>query len=214
MKRPRVILADDHRIVAEGLRGLLEPEFEVVAVVDDGKALLEAARSLRPEVVVADITMPLVNGIEVTSRLAKEQPGVKVVILTMHREEAYARRALEAGAAGYVLKVAAPGELILAIRAALSGKVFVTQELAGELAGVVPGRRPEDAADPGASLTPRQREILQLLAAGKTAKEVGAVLGISARTVESHKYEIMRAVGVRTSAELVHFAIRNGIAPL
>jgi len=213
VKRPRVLLADDHRIVAEGLRGLLEPEFEVVAVVEDGKALLEAARSLQPEVVVADITMPLINGIEVTSRLAKEQPGVKVVILTMHREEAYARRALEAGAAGYVLKVAAPGELILAIRAALSGKVFVTPELAGELAGVA-GRRFQDAADPGASLTPRQREILQLLAAGKTAKEVGAVLGISARTVESHKYEIMRAVGVRTSAELVHFAIRNGITPL
>jgi DNA-binding NarL/FixJ family response regulator len=213
VKRPRVLLADDHRIVAEGLRGLLEPEFEVVAVVEDGKALLEAARSLQPEVVVADITMPLINGIEVTSRLAKEQPGVKVVILTMHREEAYARRALEAGAAGYVLKIAAPGELILAIRAALSGKVFVTPELAGELAGVA-GRRRQDVADPGASLTPRQREILQLLAAGKTAKEVGAVLGISARTVESHKYEIMRAVGVRTSAELVHFAIRNGITPL
>jgi DNA-binding NarL/FixJ family response regulator len=213
VKRPRVLLADDHRIVAEGLRGLLEPEFEVVAVVEDGRALLEAARSLQPEVVVADITMPLINGIEVTSRLAKEQPGVKVVILTMHREEAYARRALEAGASGYVLKVAAPGELILAIRAALSGKVFVTPELAGELAGVA-ARCRQDAADPSASMTPRQREILQLLAAGMTAKEVGAVLGISARTVESHKYEIMRAVGVRTSAELVHFAIRNGITPL
>jgi DNA-binding NarL/FixJ family response regulator len=214
VKRPRVILADDHRIVAEGLRGLLAPEFDVVAVVEDGRALLEAARSLQPEVVVADIGMPHLNGIEVTTHLARELPEIKVVILTMHREEAYARRALEAGASGYVLKVAAPGELIFAIRAALAGKTFVTPELASELLGNPAGSHSRDPNDAAAILTPRQREILQLIAAGKTAKEIGTLLRISTRTVESHKYEIMRAVGVRTSAELVHFAIRNGIVPL
>jgi len=213
VKRARIVLADDHPIVAEGLRGLLEPDFDVIAVVEDGRALLEAARSLQPDVVVADIGMPHLNGIEVTSRLAKEQPGIRVVILTMHREEAYARRALEAGASGYVLKIAAPGELVQAIRAALAGDVFVTPELAGELVGSA-GRHTRDGDRDAAILTPRQREILQLLAAGKTAKEIGALLGVSTRTVESHKYEMMRMTGVRTSAELVHFAIRNGVVPL
>lgn len=213
MTSPKVIIADDHQIVAAGLKGLLEPEFEVVAVVEDGRALLEAAASLQPDVVVADIGMPHVNGIEATARLAREQPGIKVVILTMHREEAYARRALASGASGYVLKVAAPAELVLAIRAALAGKTFVSPELAADLMG---GRRqrPADSDDPVDALTPRQREILQLLAAGKTAKEIGALLGISTRTVESHKYEIMRATGVSTSAELVRLAVRSGIAPL
>lgn len=213
MKRPRVILADDHRIVAEGLKSLLTVDFDVVAVVEDGRAALEAARSLHPDVVVADIGMPHLNGIEVTARLKQEQPGVKVVILTMHREEAYARRALEAGAAAYVLKVAAPAELVLAINAALAGKTFVTPELTAGLVGR-PGRGARDAGDPTSSLTQRQREVLQLLAEGKTAKQIAALLGISTRTVESHKYEMMQALGVRTGAELVHFAIRNGIVPL
>jgi len=213
VKRPRVVLADDHRIVAEGLKALLAADFDVVATVEDGRAALEAARSLNPDVLVADIGMPHFNGIEVTARLKKEQPGIKVVILTMHREEAYARRALEAGAFAYVLKVAAPAELVLAINAALAGKTFVTPELAGELMART-GKGPHQAGAPAAALTPRQREILQLLADGKTAREIGALLGISARTVESHKYEMMQALGVRTSAELVHYAIRNGIVPL
>ncbi len=213
MKRPRVVIADDHRIVAEGLKSLLTADLDVVAVVEDGRAALEAARSLQPDVLVADIGMPHLNGIEVTVRLKQELPGIKVVILTMHREEAYARRALEAGASAYVLKVAAPAELVLAINAALAGKTFVTPALAAGLVGR-PGRGAHDAGDPTSSLTQRQHEVLQLLAEGKTAKEIGALLGISTRTVESHKYEMMQALGVRTGAELVHFAIRNGIVPL
>jgi len=213
VKRPRVVLADDHRIVAEGLKSLLTSDFDVVAVVEDGRAALEAARSLQPDVVVADIGMPHLNGIEVTVRLKQELPDIKVVILTMHREEAYARRALEAGAVGYVLKVAAPAELVLAINAALAGKTFLTPELAGGLMGRG-GRGAHVAGDPASSLTQRQREVLQLLAEGKTAKQIAALLGISTRTVESHKYEMMQTLGVRTSAELVHFAIRNGIVPL
>jgi DNA-binding NarL/FixJ family response regulator len=213
VKRPRVVIADDHRIVAEGLKSLLTADFDVVAVVEDGRGALETARSLNPDVLVADIGMPHLNGIEVAVRLKQELPGIKVVILTMHREEAYARRALEAGASAYVLKVAAPAELVLAINAALAGKTFVTPELAASLVGRS-GRGAHDVGDPTSSLTQRQREVLQLLAEGKTAKEIGALLGISTRTVESHKYEMMQALGVRTGAELVHFAIRNGIVPL
>ncbi len=210
MSRPRVVLADDHRVVAEGLRGLLEERFDVVAVVGDGQALLAAARALAPDVVVVDVSMPLVSGIEATSRLRRELPSVRVVILTMHREEAYVRRALEAGASAYVLKVAAPAELIAAIDAALAGRTFVT----AEVEGVPPRHRPRAPgapADPVAALTPRQREILQLLVEGRTAKEIGAVLGISARTVESHKYELMRALGLQRSAELVQLAVRHGL---
>lgn len=210
MSRPRVILGDDHRMVAEGLQSLLTPRFDVVAIVENGQALLDAARRLKPEVVVADISMPHLSGIEVTRRLLQDEPRVKVVILTMHREEAYARRALEAGASGYVLKVVAPDELIVAIEAALAGKTYVTPELEG----VVVRRRErsrEATADPAAALTPRQREILQLLAEGQTAKEIGAILGISARTVENHKYELMQALGLTRSAELVQFAVRHGL---
>jgi DNA-binding NarL/FixJ family response regulator len=209
VKRPRIVLADDHPIVAEGLRSLLAARYDVVGVVADGRALLEAASSLEPDVVVADIAMPHVNGIEATLRLRQEQPHIKVVILTMHREGAYVRRAMEAGAAGYVLKIAAPDELLTAVDAALAGKTFVTPELAGELVGRV-ARDPQRSHEPTAALTPRQREILQLVAQGKTAKEIGAILGLSARTVESHKYELMKALGVERSAELVQFALKHG----
>jgi len=210
VKRPRIILADDHPIVAEGLRSLLAARYDVVGVVADGRALLEAASLLEPDVVVADISMPLINGIEATLRLRQEQPHIKVVILTMHREEAYVRRAMEAGAAGYVLKVAAADELLTAVDAALAGKTFVTPGLADHLNGHL--RRDADRVqDPAGSLTPRQREVLQLVAQGKTAKEIGAILGLSARTVESHKYELMQALGVERSAELVQFAVKHGL---
>ena len=210
MSRPRVLVADDHPIVAEGLQSLLAARYDVVAVVENGQALLDAARTLDPDVVVADISMPVLNGIEATLRLQQELPHIKVVILTMHREEAYARRALEAGASGYVLKVAAPVELVQAIEAALAGKTYVTPELAGGQIGRV-ARDPQRSQDPAAALTPRQREILQLLAEGQTAKEIGAILGISARTVESHKYELMEALGLERSAELVQFAVKHGL---
>jgi DNA-binding NarL/FixJ family response regulator len=210
LNRARVLIADDHPVVSEGLRGLLADRYDVVGVVENGQALLEAARSLKPDVVVADISMPLVNGIEATRRLQQEQPQIKVVILTMHREGAYARRALEAGAAGYVLKVSAADELLAAVEAALAGTTYVTPELAGALDGRA-AQRPRGSHDAAAALTPRQREILQLVAEGKTAKEVGAILGISARTVESHKYELMEALGLERSAELVQYAVKHGL---
>ena len=211
--RPRVLLADDHRLVAEGLKSLLSAEFELVGVVEDGRALVEAARKLRPDVIVADITMPHLNGIDALAQLKQDDEQVRVVFLTMHPEVAYARRALEAGALGYVLKHSAPSELIAAIRAALDGKTWLTPAVAGEVLQSMKGE-PEKAGDPVASLTPRQREILQLLAEGRSAKEVGAALGVSARTVEFHKYQMMERLDLHTSAELVHFAIKHGIVEI
>ena len=211
--RPRVLLADDHRLVAEGLKSLLSVEFELVGVVEDGRALVEAARKLRPDVIVADITMPHLNGIDALAQLKQDDEQVRVVFLTMHPEVAYARRALEAGALGYVLKHSAPSELIAAIRAALDGKTWLTPAVAGEVLQSMKGE-PEKAGDPVASLTPRQREILQLLAEGRSAKEVGAALGVSARTVEFHKYQMMERLDLHTSAELVHFAIKHGIVEI
>lgn len=210
MSRPRVLLADDHRMVAEGLRALLSPEFDLVGVVEDGLALLKQAAVLQPEVVVTDITMPQLSGLEALVRLRRELPAIRVVILTMHHDTAYARRALSLGASAYVLKHAAPEELVLAIRAALAHRVFVSPELA-DVHSQVGDRESPGGADPAAAMTPRQREVLRRLAEGRTAKEIGADLGISARTVETHKYELMHALGIKTSAELVHFAIRHGI---
>jgi DNA-binding NarL/FixJ family response regulator len=213
VSRPRVLLADDHLLVAEGLKSLLSAEFELVGVVSDGRALVEAARKLRPDVIVADITMPHLNGIDALAQLKQDDEQVRVVFLTMHPEVAYARRALEAGALGYVLKHSAPSELIAAIRAALDGKTWLTPAVAGEVLQSMKGE-PEKAGDPVASLTPRQREILQLLAEGRSAKEVGAALGVSARTVEFHKYQMMERLDLHTSAELVHFAIKHGIVEI
>lgn len=213
MTRPRILLADDHRMVAEGLKALLAVDFELVGIVEDGRALIEAVRTLQPDVVVTDLTMPNLNGLEAIARLRAEQSSLRIVVLTMHRDLAYARRALALGAMGYVLKQDAPEELVRAIRAALAGKIFVTQEVESELLQAAV-RAPSAIDDPVARLTPRQREILQLLAEGRTAKEIGAQLGISTRTVETHKYELMASAGLHSSAELVHFAIRHGIVAI
>jgi DNA-binding NarL/FixJ family response regulator len=213
MKRPRVLLADDHRLVAEGLKSLLSTEFELVDVVEDGRAMIEAARKLRPDVIVADITMPHLNGIDALVRLKRDDIQIPVVFLTMHAEVAYARRALEGGAAGFVLKHSAPAELITAVRAALNGKTYVSPAVAGEVLRVI-NQKPEKADDPVASLTPRQREILQLLTEGRSAKEIGDTLAISARTVEFHKYQVMEKLNLHTNAELVHFSLKHGIADI
>jgi DNA-binding NarL/FixJ family response regulator len=210
MSRPRVLLADDHRIVAEGLKHLLGAEFELVGIVENGRALVQAARTLRPDVIVADIAMPHLGGLEALAELKQDDPGVRVVFLTMHAETAYARRALAEGALGFVIKHSAPVELVLAVRSALEGRTYVTPSLAGEL--LRPAGR-ETAREPAGTLTLRQREILQLLVAGRSAKEIAGVLGVSPRTVEYHKYRMMESLGLHSSAELIHFAITHGIVP-
>jgi DNA-binding NarL/FixJ family response regulator len=212
-QRPRVLLADDHLLVAEALKSLLSPEFELVGMVGDGHALLEAAGTLRPDVIVADVTMPQLNGIDALIQLRQRGDPVPVVFLTMHRNATFARRALDAGASGFVLKHSASVELIAALRAALEGKTYLTPQLAGEVLEAMKQGK-ERSADPIASITPRQREVLQLLAEGRSAKEIAAVLSISARTVEFHKYQMMETLGLRTNAELIHFAIKQGLVEL
>jgi len=212
VSRPRVLLADDHRVVAEGLKRLLDDDFELVGMVEDGVELVAAAQKLQPDVIVADISMPHLNGLDAMTRLKKTNPDVKVVFLTMHQDPAYARRALEAGAAGFVLKHSAPAEVVMAIQAALKGQTFITPALASEVF-----RQAQHGSHDGsgsASLTPRQREILELLAEGRSAKEIAAQLAISPRTVEFHKYQMMEAHGLHSNAELIHFAIKHGIVAI
>jgi DNA-binding NarL/FixJ family response regulator len=210
MTRPRVLLADDHRIVSEGLQRLLEDDFELVGIVEDGRAMVAAAKNLRPDVIVADISMPLLNGIDALRQLRKDQPNIKVIFLTMLQDPVYARRALEAGAKGFVVKHSAPTELVMAIEAVLKGQTFITPALTGE----VLRQTREDSQAAGAStevLSGRQREVLQLLAEGRSVKEIATELAISPRTVEFHKYQIMEAHGLHSNAELVHLAIKLGI---
>ena len=211
--RPRVLLADDHLMVAEALKSLLEPDFDLVGVVEDGRAMVEAATRLRPDVIVADITMPRLNGIDALVLLRQGGNRVPIVFLTMHKDVTFARRALDAGASGFVLKHSAPGELVTAIHAALEGRTYLTPQFTGE---VLEAMKHGEArtGDPLASLTPRQREVLQLLAEGLSAKEIASKLAISARTAEFHKYEMMQTLGVHSNAELIHFAIKNGLIEL
>src|SRR5262245_4258957 len=210
MSKPRILIADDHQILAEGLRGLLEPEFEVVGVVADGRELVAAAKKHRPDLIVADVTMPSLNGIDAAVQLHDAGLKTKVVFLTMHRDVAYARRAMQAGAAGFVLKHSVASELVTAVREALQGRTYVTPMIAGEL---LQSYREGDPGPRGSvrGLTARQREVLQLIAEGRSAKEVAAVLMISIRTAEAHRARILEALGLRTTAELVQYAIRNGI---
>jgi DNA-binding NarL/FixJ family response regulator len=197
-------------MVAEALKSLLAAEFDLIGVVEDGARMIEAARELQPDVIVADVTMPRLNGIAALARLRQEGIQVPVVFLTMHRDVSFARRALEAGASGFVLKHSASVELVLAIRAALEGRTYLTPQLAAEVLESM-NQEPRRAQDPVATLTPRQVEVLQLLAEGRSAKEIGASLEISARTVEFHKYQLMETLGIHNSAELIHFAIKHGL---
>jgi DNA-binding NarL/FixJ family response regulator len=210
MSKPRVLLADDHQMLTEGLRGLLEPEFEVVGVVADGRELVVAARRHRPDLIVADISMPWLNGIDAALQLREAGVASMVIFLTMHRDVAYARRALEAGAAGFVLKHSAPSELIAALRDALRGQTYVSPRIAGELFASYREGAPQPQ-DGTPRLTRRQREVLQLLAEGCSAKEVAATLKISPRTAEFHRARILEVLGIQSTAELIRYAIRLGI---
>lgn len=210
MKKPRILLADDHKIVLEGLRALLEPEFELIGAVTNGRDLVSECGRLAPDVVVADVSMPLLNGIEAARQILDGGSQAKVVLLTMHPDATYATRAFEAGASAYVLKHSASDELVAAIHEALRGEIYISREMriASVEELVMPGSR---HTKPVIELTMRQREVLQLVAEGKSAKEIAAVLGISPRTAERHKYQIMDDLGVKTSAELVQYAIRHGL---
>lgn len=210
MNRVKILLADDHSVVLEGLRRILKrPDFRIIGTVSDGRALLQAAAELKPDVIVVDVSMPLLNGIEATRQIRQSDNNVKIVFLTMHPEVTYATEALAAGGSAYVLKSSAGEELVTAIHEALKGNIYVTESLAEPVKHAMEDRSGNREGDTG--LTARQREVLQLLAEGRAVKEIAEVLNISPRTVEFHKYSIMDAVGAHTVAELARFAAKHGI---
>jgi DNA-binding NarL/FixJ family response regulator len=210
MGRPRVLLGDDHVMFCEGLRSILEPHFEVVGIVENGQELVAAAERLQPDVVVADVSMPLLNGIGAARKLQKMKRPPKVVFLTMHADATFATEAFRAGASGYVLKSSPGGEIVTAIQEAIQGRTHISAAVAGGvLSGLMESRTDQNKR--AAELTPRQKEILQLIAEGKSPKEIAVVLNVSPRTVEFHKYRIMEATGVRTIAELTRYAVNHGI---
>lgn len=209
MSLPRIIIADDHTLVAEALRTLVAPYFEVVATVADGHALLAAAILHRPEAVVVDVAMPLLNGLEACRQLRDKLLNVKVIFLTMNEDPELAVEAMKMGASGYVLKKCAGSELIDALRAALRGRAHVTAQIARGMQECFI-RNPQGSGR-RESLTVRQREVVQLLAEGKSMKEVAFLLSITPRTVAFHKYRVMQDLGLKTNADLVQYAVKSHI---
>jgi DNA-binding NarL/FixJ family response regulator len=210
---PRLLLGDDHNILLEGIRRLLETDFEVIGTAANGRELVAAASRLNPDVIVLDIGMPLLNGIDAARQILQNSPDAKIVVLTQHSDMAYVREAFRAGASAYLLKQSAAGELLPALQTVLQGGSYVSRTIT-EFSGLF-----MEGADPKTilaqsftrDLTPRQREVLQLVAEGKAAKEIAAILGISIKTVEFHKSSIMDELGIRTTAELTRYAIAHGI---
>jgi DNA-binding NarL/FixJ family response regulator len=216
MTRIRVLLADDHVLVLEGLKRLLAADFDLVAMVENGRELLEVAGKLMPDVVLMDISMPLLNGVEAARQLKRLQPGVKIIFLTMHAEQPYVQEAFRAGASGYLLKRSAASELVQAIREVMKGRTYLTPLIAGEFQHPFhdrPARSQRQArSKPAGGLTQRQREVLQLVAEGRANKEIAGIMKISIKTVEFHKSGIMQTLGLHTTAELTRYALRHGIA--
>jgi DNA-binding NarL/FixJ family response regulator len=210
MKRSKILLADDHSMVIDGLRRLLEPEYEVVGAVNDGRALFPEVQRLKPDVVVIDISMPLLNGLDCTRQLRESGCTARILILTMHPDATLAQEALAAGASGYLLKSLPGSELKEALREILEGRTYLSPAVTRDALSVM-GRMTSIHENVWAHLTPRQREVLQLLAEGKSHKEVASILNVSVKTAEYHKYAILDTLGLRTNAELVQYAIRHGI---
>jgi DNA-binding NarL/FixJ family response regulator len=208
MGRPRILLADDHTLVVEGFRKILEPEFEIAGVVSDGRALLTVALQEKPDVIVLDIGMPLVSGIDAGRELKRLIPRTKLIVLTMNEDADIAREALRRWASAYLLKKSAGAELINAVREVLKGRTYVTPRLAQQLMD-------QFVRDPRLGrtkeLTPRQREVLHLLAEGRTMKETADLLHLTPRTIAFHKYRIMEEFGLKTNSDLVRFAIRERV---
>ena len=207
MARPRILLADDHELLLGAFEKLLSEEFDVVGQVTDGRALVAAAARLNPDVVVLDITMPLLNGLEAARQIKQKNKHVKLVFVTMVEDPDLASEAFRIGAVGYLLKRSAASELTTAIREVVNGRSYVTPLITNDLIGTL--LHPETPR--ARALTPRQREVLQLLAEGRTMKEIATVLNISPRTVAFHKYEMMMQLKVATTAELVQYAVKNHI---
>lgn len=203
----RVLVADDHTIVAEGLEALLKDTFELVGVARDGRELLSMAEKFRPDVVVTDVSMPALNGLDAIRQIRSVQSRVKFVVLTMHADSELAVQAFRSGASAYLLKVSPGEELITAIQEVHLGRFYLSSLIARDLLSILLEARDDDS-DRETKLTARQRDVLQLVAEGRTMKEIAATLGISQRTAESHKYDMMQALGVKTTAALIQYAIK------
>jgi len=205
---PRILIADDHTLVAEACKKLLESEYEVVATVSNGRALVRAAAELKPHLIIVDVAMPLLNGLDAGQQVKDFLPAVKLVYLTMNHDTALAVEAFRRGASGYLLKTCAASELVIAVREVLRNKSYLSPMIAKDTVDFLL-RQDKKLIDEKDQLTERQREVLQLLAEGKSMKEVAAVLNITTRTVAFHKYRIMEVLSAKSSAELVQYAMRN-----
>jgi DNA-binding NarL/FixJ family response regulator len=208
MNRSRVLIADDHNLVAELCKSLLQTEFDVIGVVSDGRALVRAARELRPDVVVVDVAMPVLNGLDAGRQIKEMLPAVKLVYLTMNPDEEIAAEAFRRGASGYLLKTCAAAEMVQGIREVLRGKSYMSRTLCRDTIDILQ-RQDKALVHEQDRLTDRQREVLQLLAEGKVMKEVGDILHMTPRTVAYHKYRMMEVLGAKSNAELFKYAVRN-----
>ncbi len=209
MKRPRVLLADDHQMLVDALRSILEPQCEVVGTVSDGRSLLAAAEKLRPDVIVVDIAMPQLNGLDAGRQLKQKMPGVKLIYMTMNEDPYLIGEAFRTGASAFLLKQAAGVELIAAIAQVLKGKRYITPRAAAGLSKI--SLREPQAREHAPGPSNREREVIQLLAEGRTMKEAATMLKITPRTVAAHKYHAMELLQIKTNAELVQYAIKHGI---
>jgi DNA-binding NarL/FixJ family response regulator len=209
MKRPRIVLADDHSLLLGAFKSFLEPEFEVVGTFLDGRTLVDNVKELNPDVIVLDIGMPGMNGLSAGQRLKQEKPSLKLIYLTMNQDPDLAAEAFKLGASGYLLKSSAASELAFAIREALTGRSYVTplitEGMVGSFVQNLKRKKPTH------KLTLRQKEVLQLLAEGRSMKEVAAILNLTPRTVAFHKYTMMEQLNLKTGAELIQYAIKNSI---
>ena len=212
MKKLRVLLVDDHVMVLEGFKRLIEDQCEVVGMVEDGRTLLEVAPKLKPDIITMDISMPWLNGLDAARRLKKEMPDVKIIFLTMHADVAYVKEAFAAGASGFLMKRSAGTELLQAIHAVSNGQFYITSLITKDLVrSILEGA--SNVSPQRDVLTPRQREVLQLVAEGRSVKEIATILNVSAKTVEYHKGQVMEQLNLHTTAELTKYAIAHGVIP-
>jgi DNA-binding NarL/FixJ family response regulator len=210
MKKTRLLIADDHTLVLEGLKRILESEFELAGTAENGRDVLRLAGELMPDVALLDISMPLLNGIDTARQLSKSFPQIKIIFVTMHSDSDYVAEAFRAGAWGYVLKRSAASELVTAIHEVMKGRYYVTPMVTRESLSPIFSAAPEPKKL-AATLTTRQREVLQLVAEGRSVKEIAAILKVSAKTVEFHKSALMDRLGIHTTAELTRYAIGHGM---
>ena len=210
MKKARLILADDHTLVLEGLKRILESEFDLAGVAENGRDVLRLAAELKPDIVLLDISMPLLNGIDTARQLLKTMPQVKVIFVTMHADSDYVAEAFRSGASGYLLKRSAASELVVAIHEVMKGPYYVTPLVTREALSPLFGGAPEPKKLT-TTLTTRQREVLQLVAEGRSVKEIAAILKVSSKTVEFHKSALMDRLDIHTTAELTRYAIGHGL---